>query len=67
MLECPTITQVHGPSKSPLQHETTVRALRHSVWVSLFLSQELQLRDLQDVLTRILRDVDRILGEFERP
>jgi hypothetical protein len=65
MLEVQRITQEPGPGKSPLQLETTVRALRHSVWVSLFLSQELHLRDLQDVLTRILRDIDRLL-ENER-
>jgi hypothetical protein len=60
----PTIAHVHGPGKSPLQVETTVRALRSSLWVSLFLSQELQLRDVQDVLTRILRDVDRLLEDL---
>jgi hypothetical protein len=64
-MEVQTIPHVYPRRKSPLHLETQTRALRSSLWVSLFLSQELDLHGLQDALTRTLRDVDRLIEEIE--
>ena len=60
-----TIAHVYARDKSLLHVETTTRALRHSVWLSVFLSQELQLHGLTHALTRVLVDIDRMLEEIE--
>ena len=63
----PTQTLPHGRRsfKSPLQVEITTKALRHSVWVALFLSQELQLRSLNRCVDAHAHRNDRISGEFD--
>lgn len=65
VVEVQTITHVHPPRKSPLHLECTMRALRHSVWVSLYLAQDLALHGEQELLTRALRDIDRLLADLE--
>jgi hypothetical protein len=64
-MDTQTITHAPRRYKSPLQVEITTKALRHSVWVSLYLAQELHLDGLTHALTRTLVEVDRLLGEFD--
>ena len=63
MTDALRIRHVQTLDKSPLHPELTVRALRHTVWVAVFLSQELHLHYLTDALTRTLIEIDRMLGE----
>lgn len=49
----------------PLAIECEVQALRHTLWVSLFLSQQLRLADFQHDLSRLLRNIDRLRAELE--
>ena len=60
-----TVRHVRLPDKTLLHLECETRALRHALWVSLYLAQDLHLVDLQDRLTPLLRDVDRQLGDFD--
>jgi len=39
--------------------------LRYSLWLGLFLSQQLRRPDFQHELSRLLRDCDRELAELE--
>ena len=59
------IARVSTPDKSPLDIETHLRALRSTVWVGIFLAQELQLHHLIEGLGRVLREIDRLIGEAE--
>lgn len=59
-------TLVHAsPACKSLHVETEARALRHCVWVSLFLAQDLALPDLQQRLMATLVEVDRLLVELD--
>jgi len=42
-----------------------MRALRNTVWVSLYLAQDLQLSALEHRLTVTLVEVDRLLVELD--
>ena len=55
-------TIVRGrPCHKPLHLECSVRALRNSLWVSLFLAQDLELHGLEHRLTATLIEVDHML------
>jgi hypothetical protein len=67
-----TVPRVRPPDKSqlqrvadPLRVETATRVLRSTLWSAQFLADDLDLIDLRDRLTPLVRDVDRILGEFD--
>jgi hypothetical protein len=64
-MDAQTIAHVPPSHKTPLHLETTTRALRHSVWLSLYLAQDLQLPGLQHALTRTLVEIDRLLEELD--
>jgi len=48
----------------PLEVECAHLALHHSLWVALFLAQQLRLTEFQHHLSRLLRDVDRRRDEL---
>jgi len=48
-----------------LELECAARALRNSLWVSLFLAQQLRQPGFQDDLSKLLRDCDRRIAELE--
>ncbi|HMJ81947.1 MAG TPA: hypothetical protein VK504_02200 [Vicinamibacterales bacterium] len=64
-MDTQTIRHTSTGDKSPLHLETATRALRHSVWVSLYLAQDLSLEGVEGRLTATLREVDRVLAELE--
>jgi hypothetical protein len=64
-MDTQTITHTPARHKTPLHLETATRALRNSVWISLYLAQDLQLHGLVHALTRTLVEIDRLLGEFD--
>jgi len=60
-----TLPATAPPDPDPLALECGVQALRHTLWVSLFLSQQLRLADFQHDLSRLLRNIDRLRAELE--
>ena len=64
-MDTQTITHTRSSHKTPLHLETATRALRNSVWLSLYLAQDLQLHGLEHALTRTLVEIDRLLAEFD--
>lgn len=60
-----TVAHVRARDKSPLDIETELRVLRSSLWACLYLAQDLQLSPLACGLTAMVRDIDRLLGEFD--
>lgn len=60
-----TITHARSSDKPPLHRECTMRALRSTLWVSVFLSQDLSLHALQHRITVMLVEVDRLLEELD--
>jgi len=50
---------------NPLEVECTWQGLRYSLWLGLFLAQQLRRPDFQHELSRLLRDCDRELAELE--
>lgn len=53
-----------APKPDPLEVETGFTALRHALWLSLYLSQQLRLADVQCQISRLLRDIDRRRDEL---
>jgi hypothetical protein len=64
-MDTQTITHVRPRDKTPLHRETTTRALRHSVWLSLYFAQNLQLQALEHRLSVTLIEVDALLLDFD--
>lgn len=57
-----TQTIVHAPpARNSLNLELATRALRHSLWLSLYHAQRLQLPGLEHRLTATLVEVDQLL------
>lgn len=54
------------PDRPALHTENTYRCLRHTLWLSVYFAQDLDLPDLQDRIGPILREVDRHLEDIDR-
>lgn len=54
-------------ARDPLDLECRTRAVRHCLWVAIYLIQELDLPDLEHHLTILLQQLDRRLAEMDRP
>lgn len=59
-----TITHIRPPNNS-LQFEAEIRALRQSVWLSLYLAHPLPFPGLVQILTRTLVEVDRLISDLD--